>query len=136
MPGMPEDSRVTAFRSYFPEFTDATAYTQAVILFWYGLAETRLENAQARWADLYTPGLMLLTAHYVVIAVKNEKVAAAGGVPGENQGVKSSKAVGGVSASYDTNVGSEKDAGQYNLTTYGRQFYSLMRIAGMGGVQL
>ncbi len=125
---MAEDSRVTAFRGHFPEFADTAEYTEAVILFWYGIAEKRA--IQDRWGDMYTHGLELACAHFVTIAKRN------GVDPGNAGGVQASKSVGDVSVSYDTQAAIEKDGGQWNLTWYGQQFLQLARLNGMGGVQL
>lgn len=125
---MAEDSRVTALRGHFPEFANTTAYAEAVILFWYGIAEKQV--IQDRWGDMYTHGLELATAHYVTLAKRNAIK------PGDAGGVVSSKGVGDISVSYDSQAGTEKDGAQWNLTWYGREFLRLARMLGMGGMQL
>jgi hypothetical protein len=130
-----EDSKITAFRADFPEFGDVTAYPESMILFWYGIAEKRL--IQTRWADLYTHGLELCTAHLVSLAKNEQNIAAAGGTPGSGMnGMVASESVGDVSASYNVESILEKDAGQWNATSYGRMFINLANIVGMGGAQL
>ena len=126
---------LTQFRTDFPEFTDTVKYTDAVLTFWSGFVETRL-NVD-RWAGALNYGVELATAHYVTLAVKDQINAAAGKVPGSSmQGAASSKSVGDVSVSYDTTSSLEAEAGHWNLTSYGRQFIRLARNIGMGGVQL
>jgi hypothetical protein len=131
---MAEETKITTFRTDFPEFADVTAYPEAVLLFWYGIAEKQL--IVARWADLYTYGLELCTAHYVALAKQNQMASAAGGKPGNASGGPiSSQSVGDVSVSYDTQAGIEQDAGFWNNTNYGKQFIRLARMCGMGGYQ-
>jgi uncharacterized membrane protein len=122
------------FRLDFLEFGDTTAYTDAVITFWSGIAVLRLDSV--RWGTFYTHGLELLTAHYVALARADQLAAAAGGIGGNSTGAISSQSADDVSVSFDSAAGTEKDAGQFNLTTYGRQFIQLARIVGGGGVQL
>lgn len=124
----------TTFRANFPEFASATDYPDAQINFWLGLAEKLLRPE--RWCDLLDQGLQLYVAHHLAIGRKNQLSAAAGGVPGTVQGPQSSKAVDKVSVSYDTGSGTFKDAGFWNTTTYGLQFWNLILLVGAGGVQL
>jgi hypothetical protein len=122
------------FRLDFPEFADVVKYPDGMLTTWSAIAEKLL--IASRWADLLTIGVMLYTAHQLVLARGNSNQSAAGGIPGSGTGLKSSKSVGGVSVSYDTSSVIEQDAGFYNLTTYGQQFYRLMMVVGMGGYQL
>lgn len=125
---------VSAFRVAFPEFSDADAYSTPQITFWSGVAE-KLVN-QDVWDDMYTTGVFLLTAHEITLAKQNSNSAAVGGVPGGTSGQQSSKSVGDVSVSYDTQSSAEKDAGYYNMTVYGKQFFHLTRLFGAGALQL
>lgn len=123
------------FRSHFPEFASETTYPPAVLTFWSGIAEKLV--IEERWDDLYDHGVELATAHYLSLAAGDQKQAAAGGTPGNaTQGAITSQSVGGVSVSFDTSSAMEKDAGHWNVTTYGRQFIFLARMIGMGGYQL
>jgi hypothetical protein len=127
---------LTTFRESFPEFGDDTKYTDAMITFWASIA-TSLLNTE-RWGDLLSQGLMLYTAHHVVIAYANFKAEAGSGDAGFgfHAGLVSSKSVGGVSVSYNNQEVVITDGGEFNSTTYGRQFLFLARIKGIGGVQL
>lgn len=124
----------SGFRTAFPEFGDTTAYPDATVNLWLGYAQS-LVNLD-RWGTLYDLGVYLLTAHNLAIWKKDSKAAAAGGVPGSTSGAQSSKAVDGVSVSYDTTVATVDGAGYLNLTTYGTRFADLRDMFGAGGIQL
>ena len=121
------------FRENFPEFTSTTIYTPAQIEFWRSIAELRLN--EERWGDLYTHGMQLFVAHNLALAA-SEASNVGKGVAGQSVGLKTNKSVGSVSVGYDTNSIMIKDAGNYNLTTYGRNLMELANIVGMGGMQL
>jgi uncharacterized protein YjlB len=123
-----------AFRAAFPEFADTVAYPDAQIDFWAGLAQAQLP--ETIWKTQWLTGVYLYTAHELVLARQNQKSAAAGGVPGQSGGIANTKTVGSVSVGYDSATSSEKDAGWWNLTNYGKQLYRLIRIFGAGCVQL
>jgi hypothetical protein len=60
-----------------------------------------------------------------------------GAYPGKGVGgIVTNKSVDGVSVSYDTNSITLDGAGNYNSTKYGREFWQLAMIVGMGGQQL
>ncbi len=120
------------FRADFPEFSGAT---DAKIAFWLNVA-TNLVNPN-QWSDLTDTGVELLTAHYVSIDMKEARAAGApGGVPGGAVGVLTAKAAGGISGSYDVASAAEPDAGQLNLTSYGKRYAALRRLFGAGGLQI
>lgn len=125
---------LTIFRNHFPEFTNTTNWTDGQINFYLALADKMLlEN---RWNDIKPYGVELFVAHNIVLAKSSFDSSNAGGLPGMLSGPTNSKAVGSVSISYDTQAGIEKDAGHWNLTTYGKQFIHLARMMGAGAVQL
>ncbi|WP_175908337.1 DUF4054 domain-containing protein [Burkholderia sp. BCC1640] len=125
---------VSQFRQSFPEFGDTTQYSDALIQFWMTVAVS-LVNTE-RWGELADLGVALVTAHHLALAVKDQKVAAIGGVPGQVTGPQSSKAVDKVSASYDTAAVAIKDGGFWNATMYGVRYLSLAMMMGAGGMQL
>ncbi|MBU9403994.1 DUF4054 domain-containing protein [Burkholderia multivorans] len=125
---------VSQFRQSFPEFNDTTTYPDAFVQFWMTVAVS-LVNAD-RWGDLTDMGIALVTAHHLALAVKDQKMAAVGGVPGQVSGPQSSKAVDKVSASYDTAAVAIKDGGFWNATMYGVRYLSLAMMMGAGGMQL
>jgi hypothetical protein len=125
---------VGAFRTAFPEFSDTVKYPDAMINFWAGLAEKLV--LPSVWSTCYTQGVNLYVAHELVLASQNEKAGSTGGAPGSYGGVANNKTVGSVTVGYDSTSTSEKDAGYWNLTNYGRQFIRLARIFGAGAIQL
>ncbi|MFA9439408.1 DUF4054 domain-containing protein [Uliginosibacterium sp. sgz301328] len=122
------------FRLDFPEFADTSVYPDAQVNFWLSLGAKLLPPC--RWGDLLDYGLELFTAHNLVIQTRNQQIADAGGTPGAVTGPATSKAVDKVSVSYDAASVLNADAGDWNMTTYGIQFYRLMMMVGAGGVQL
>lgn len=122
------------FRTQFPEFANTTTFPTSQIDFWSGIGEKLLRPEI--WLDLYNQGLSLFTAHHLSIAAQNAKAAASGGVPGATTGMVASKAVDKVSISYTASEIAYKGAGFWNLTTYGLQFWNLVRMFGAGGIQV
>ena len=122
------------FRADFPEFADTTAYPNGQVNFWIAAA-SKLLNAD-RWADMLDLGAELFTAHHLTIGKRDQTAAAAGGIPGQVQGIQTSKAVDKVSASYDASAIAYDNAGFWNATSYGMRFFQLARMVGAGGVQL
>ena len=114
------------FRTPFPPFADATVYSDALIQAWLDLAPCD----PYVWCDRYQLGMGLWTAHELTKFGPNGLAAAH--APSGIGGIAQSKAVNGVSVSYDTGIGTEDGAGQYNMTIYGRQFWSMARLLGIG----
>lgn len=125
---------IPAFRSAFPEFADTVAYPTETINFWVTVAENQVRRQ--RWGRLWTQGVNLYVAHEIVLARQNVKAAQVGGSPGQQGGIATSKTVGSMSVQYDAQSTTEKDAGYWNLTTYGKQFFHLAQMAGAGPIQL
>lgn len=125
---------IGAFRAAFPEFADTEKYTTDQIQFWVDLAV--LQVTECIWKRAWSKGVSLYVAHEITLAAQNEKAASFGGVPGVSGGIANTKTVGGATIGYDTVVTSEKDAGYWNLTNYGKQFIRLARIFGAGAIQL
>lgn len=122
------------FRKQFIEFNDSELYPDAVLNFWAGLAEKQV--LASVWKDCVTQGVKLYVAHEITLAGQSAKAAKVGGVPGSQGGIATSKTVGSVTVAYDASTTTEKDAGYWNLTTYGKQFIRLARIFGAGAFQL
>jgi hypothetical protein len=120
------------FREAFPEFSDIVKYPDAMLNFWSSVAITQV-NCD-RWRSQTLLGVYLYTAHECVLAAQNQKAGNIGGAPGQQAGPATSKTVGSVTAQYDAATTTEKDAGYWNLTTYGKQFIRLARIFGAGCV--
>ncbi|WP_426576686.1 DUF4054 domain-containing protein [Xenorhabdus stockiae] len=126
---------VEQFRTDFPEFTDPTRYPDIAIQFYLGQADTLLD--QDRHGDQFVYLAELFTAHYVELRGKAIASSAMGGsVNSAGGGIVSSKSVDKVSVSYDTSGVINPDAGFWNNTTYGREFYWWWSMFGAGGRQL
>lgn len=121
------------FRKNLPEFANSATYTDAAIDFWLGMGVIML-NA-CRWGAALDYGLMLFTAHNMVLEAQAAASAAKGGIPGTQTGVLSGKALGKASITYDAQAGLLPDAGHWNLTNYGTRFIQMARMIGSGGFQ-
>lgn len=125
---------IEEFRTKFPEFASDTIYPDASVQFYLDLADTLLSITA--WRSLRPFGIALFVAHNLALDRQSTLSAIGGGAPGINVGVISSKAVGAVSVSYDVAAGMDPLAKSWNLTSYGRRIWNLIRIVGMGGTQL
>lgn len=123
-----------AFRKNFPEFNSTELYPTAQVEFWGNFCAQQLPPDI--WKSAWTMGVSLYLAHELTLSRQNAAAAAIGGTPGQQGGVATQKTVGSVSVQYDAQSMSEKDAGWWNLTTYGKQFIRLVRIYGTRCVQL
>lgn len=136
-------TNIGLFRSTFPEFADTEVYTTTLITFWANVAEQQVNNR--RWpvklgpsgVSMWQTGVYLYVAHEITLEVQNQRTSRVGGAPGTtNGGIATSKTVGGATVQYDAQTTTEKDAGYWNLTTYGKQFFRLTQMFGAGCVQL
>lgn len=125
---------IPAFRTAFPEFANTTVYPTTTIEFYAEIAE--LMVLECVWKRMYSKGVNLYVAHELVLASQNQKAASVGGSPGQQGGIANTKTVGSVTVGYDASTTTEKDAGWWNLTNYGKQFYRLAMIFGAGCIQL
>lgn len=123
-----------AFRVEFPEFSNTTKYPDSQLDFWAGIAE--IQVVEDIWTTMKPFAVKLYVAHEITLAAQNFQAAAVGGTPGSQGGIASSKTVGSTSVSYDASTTTEKDAGWWNLTNYGKQFYRLAQMYGAGAIQL
>lgn len=123
------------FRTNFPEFADQSRYPSGQLTFWASIAA--LNVSLCAWgSEMYPFAVQLYVAHEMTLAAQNSASGAYGGTPSTAAGPVSSKAVGGASISYDTTQAAEKDAGWWNLTSYGKQYIRLARMYGAGAIQL
>lgn len=121
------------FRTDFPEFGNTTTYPDSSVNFWLNLAGLLI--LPTVWGDVQPYATELFIAHNLALEQLAQRAAASGGVPGLTAGVTSGKTVDKLSITYDTTAGLVKDAGHWNLTTYGTRFIMLANLAGMGGYQ-
>ncbi|EJK1075764.1 DUF4054 domain-containing protein [Salmonella enterica] len=135
---MPKNSLLPTseqFRSDFPEFADKTRYPDPSVNFYLGQADTILN--QDVQGDQFVYLAELFTAHYTELRGRTLASAVAGGVNSNGAaGVVSSKSVDKVSVSYDVSGVITPDAGFWNSTAYGREFYWWWSMFGAGGRQL
>ncbi|ACR28704.1 DUF4054 domain-containing protein [Burkholderia glumae] len=125
---------IAQFRQTFPEFGDATQYSDVVVQIWLTVAVSLVNPL--RWCELTDIGVGLVTAHHLALAARDQKTAAVGGVPGAAAAPQSSKSVDKVSASYDTSAVTLDSAGFWNSTMYGIRYLTLARMMGAGGLQV
>lgn len=126
---------VQAFRESFPQFTEEL-FPDGRVSFYLTLAGKGL--SAERWDDLWAEGCCLHAAHHLTLEREANKAkdgtggiaAAAGPV------ISSSKAVGGVSKS-ENRAGAAAtanlNAGHWNDTIYGKQYWQMAQIVGAGG---
>ena len=121
------------FRAAFPQFTE-DLYPDARVSLCLALAARRLDPC--RWDELLADGMALFTAHYLTLERAATKAGDGGMEAAAGPVVSVSKTVGGVSKS-ENRAGAAAtgyaEAGHWNDTVYGKQFYELMRLIGAGG---
>lgn len=134
---MPKNSllpTVQQFRTDFPEFTDITRYPDSAVTFYLSQADNLLD--QNRFGGQFVYLAELFTAHYTELRGRRSAQAALGAVNSSGGGILTSKSVDKVSASYDVSGIINPDAGFWNNTDYGREFFWWWEMSGAGGRQL
>ncbi|KQN56522.1 DUF4054 domain-containing protein [Rahnella inusitata] len=134
---MPKNSLLPTsdqFRADFPEFSDKTRYPDPSVNFYLAQADNLLD--QDRFGDQFVYLAELFTAHYTEVRGRRSAQAALGGVNSSGGGILTSKSVDKVSASYDVSGIINPDAGFWNNTDYGREFFWWWEMSGAGGRQL
>lgn len=125
---------IDAFRTSFREFADSVQYPSPTIEMYGGLAE--MQVSQDIWKNATTMGRNLYVAHCLAIWGQNQKLAESNGALGTFGGTPTSKSVGSASVQFDATSTNFTNRAFWNLTTYGKQLYSLVRIFGAGAIQL
>lgn len=126
---------IADFRRDFPQFSDAEKFPDAQITFRLTLADRLLsENVTGR--ELFPYFAELFVAHYLYLFAADSRSSLAGGAGGSTNGVQASKSVDKVSVSYDTGSTLNADAGFWNNSRYGAEFWQLLMMFGAGGRQL
>lgn len=129
---------VAAFREAFPQF-GPDLVPDARIAFHLRVGDKLL--SPTRWGDLRDEGLGLYVAHQITLELEAAKdKTGAGGINAAAGPVTSeTKTVGGLSHAV-TRAGAAAqgaalaNAGQYNSTVYGQQYWQLVQIVGAGGM--
>ncbi len=134
---------VTAFRDYYPEFSDATTWPDPLIT--KHLRVSDQETGSSRWGkysaspgpNFKARGMFSYAAHRAVISKASQKAAEAGGTPAAPTQVES-KSVGDESVSYSVyrpdSAAMAYQTGDLPSTIYGQEFLRLRHRAGMGAV--
>jgi len=118
------------FRAAMPEFGDVAAYPDITVQGWLDVAALLLRPVQ--WRAALSLGERLFVAHNLTVGGPS----AASGGSRATGGLVTDKSVGPVKVSYNVEAGLNRDAGFWNLSTYGTQFWFYMKMAGAGGVQI
>lgn len=125
---------VAQFRNDFPQFASSTTFPDAQIQFRLGLADIQLD--QNRLGSMFAYMVELFVAHYLYLYAADSRSSSVGGAGGGNSGIQTSKSVDKVSVSYDTSATLNPDAGFWNNSRYGSEFYQTLIMFGAGGRQL
>jgi hypothetical protein len=125
---------ISIFRGDLPEFANTNDYPDGMVTYWLNAANLMLRAD--RWGEALNLGLEQFIAHHIVMEKLGLDTAAVGGYPGLNKGVVSGESPGGVNLSYDTNSVIEVGAGHWNYTIYGTRFVYMMRMFGVGPIQV
>lgn len=125
---------VAQFRADYPEFVSTTQYPNSSANYWLTVAYQMLNTS--RWGKQLDLAAELFVAHNLVLEARALASAQSGGLPGEQVGPVNSKSVDKVSMGYDTGVGTQTDAGHWNMTIYGTRLIRLIRMFGAGPLQI
>lgn len=123
------------FRADFPQFADETKYPTTMIQARLSLADVLMSESRFG-EDIFPYVVELFVAHYMALYAADMRGAAVGTAGGANSGVQTSKSVDKVSVSYDASMTMNPDAGFWNNTRYGAEFWEYLMIFGAGAVQL
>lgn len=115
---------VAAFRAAFPQFVDAIAYPDGVILGWFAISQAYLGSSLALQGTTLTTAQQLLTAHIGALMSASGSSA---------MGAMQSASEGSVSASFAPPP--IKSGLEYYLSgsTYGVQLWALLDVLSAGG---
>ncbi|MGQ5288456.1 DUF4054 domain-containing protein [Pectobacterium actinidiae] len=126
---------VAQFREAFPQFADETKYPPAMIQARLTIADVLF--SESRFGEDFFPYLIgLYVAHYMYLYATDMRGVAVGTAGGANSGIQTSKSVDKVSVSYDASATLDPNAGFWNNSRYGSEFWEYLMVFGAGGVQL
>lgn len=123
------------FRTDFPQFADETKYPTPMIQARLSMADVLMSESRFG-EDVFPYVVELFVAHYMSLYAVDMRGVSTGGAGGKNTGVMTSKSIDKVSASYDVSVTLNPDAGFWNNTRYGSEFWEYLMIFGAGAIQL
>ncbi len=125
---------IAQFRADFPQFSDDTRFPDAQIQFRLNLADRQM--GQQGKESVFAYMVELFVAHYLYLWDRDRRSAMLGGAGGANSGVLNSKSVDKISMGYDTTATLNPNAGFWNNSRYGSEFYQQILWFGAGGRQL
>ena len=125
-----------SFREKFPEFADASVYSDARVSFWLGFAVKMTESRRWDESGFRDEAVMFRTAHHLSVQAQTDASGDAGAGLASGAMTSESQSVGGVSYSNGYDGSAYAGQGQLGTTMYGRNYLDLARLVGMGGVQL
>jgi len=114
----------TQFKERFPEFDSID--DSRVLTF---LNKASLLVSECKWGNLYDEGVALLAAHYLALSILQESASSA-----TPSFPVSSKKVGDVQINYGVPSADSGTEAYYLRTPYGAEYWSLVRLVGMGAV--
>lgn len=114
----------TQFKERFPEF--ATQTDERIQVF---LDKAALLVSACKWGNLYDEGVALLAAHYLALSILQSSASSA-----TPTFAIASKKVGDVQINYAVPSAASGTEAYYNSTPYGQEYWSLVRLVGMGAV--
>ncbi len=132
---------ITAFRDHYPEFSDATKWSDNLLTKHLRVADQ--ETGSSRWGkysndpgpNFKARGLFAYAAHRAVMSEAARKAVEAGGTPGAPAQAES-KSVGDESVSYAVHrpdsAARADSVGNLQSTIYGQEFLRLRHRASMG----
>jgi len=93
--------------------------------------------SESRFGEAIFPCVVgLYVAHYLYLYAADMRGVAVGTSGGSNSGVQTSKSVDKVSVSYDASATLDPNAGFWNNSRYGSEFWEYLMIFGTGAIQL
>ena len=123
------------FRAAFPLYADETKYPTPMIQARLNLADALL--SESRFGEEIFPYIVgLYVAHYLYLYAVDMRAVAAGALGGVNRGIQTAKSVDKVSASYDASATLDPNAGFWNNSTHGSEFWEYLMMFGAGAIQL
>ncbi|WGO83145.1 DUF4054 domain-containing protein [Arsenophonus apicola] len=126
---------IQQFRDDFPQFNDEVKFPDSQIQLRLNLADKFLsENVSG--SDVFPYWVGLFVAHYLTLYAMDAQYLKVGGLAGSSSGVAASESVDKVSVSYDNSMTLNPNAGFWNNTRFGAEFYQWVLMFGAGGRQL